>query len=483
MTAETTGIEPVYTFIDDEVLDKTVLWNQLCHLLEKEQEIGVGRMTSTFSRVVPLGITAEGEFIIGVPNEFNYSVINNMHLKDMNKLVNSLSGYDGLTCKIVLDPTLAPAPESATADIATDTTGEARVTATEDELTRFDPKFTFDSFVVGESNELAYSASLAVAESPGMKYNPLFIWGGPGLGKTHLLQAIGSYIEQCYPNKRILYTTSEELVDKFINAVTEKTVDINWLRHEYRGTDVLIIDDIQFLIGKTATIDFFFHTFNSLKQQHKQIVIASDRSPDQLDLEERLTSRFKSGILADIQAPSYEVRLAILQQYTKTLGIEFSDEALSYIAERSSGNIREMEGVGTRVCALAELQPEKLEMPGIVDLAFAEYATTGMFADPSTKPISVDTIIKETCNYYTLTKGDLFGKSRKSDIIHARHVAMYLCQTLTDTSYPAIGRAFGNKDHTTVMHAVGKIKKKMSEDRDLYSQIERLTTQINKRTV
>jgi len=481
MAIETVGVDPAYNFIDDEVLDKTILWNELCHLLESE--IGAGRMTSTFSRAVPLGITDEGEFLIGVPNEFNYSVIHNMHLADMSKLVNTISGYDGLTCKIVLDPNLAPVVESAPVDTPGTSAQESPgAKTTEDEPARFDPKFTFDSFVVGESNELAYSASLAVAEAPGIKYNPLFIWGGPGLGKTHLLQAIGSYIEQCYPNKRILYTTSEELVDKFINAVTEKTVDINWLRHEYRGTDVLIIDDIQFLIGKAATIDFFFHTFNSLKQHHKQIVIASDRSPDQLDLEERLTSRFKQGILADIQVPSYEVRRAILQQYTNTLNIEFSDEALSYIAERSSGNIREMEGVGTRVCALAELQPDKLEMPGVVDLVFAEYATKGLFPDPSSKP-SVDTIIKETCAYYTLTKSDLFGKSRKSNIVHARHVAMFLCQDLTDSSYPVIGRAFGNKDHTTVMHAVDKIRKRMSEDRDLYSQIERLTAHINKRTV
>jgi chromosomal replication initiator protein len=478
MASESVAVaETAYNFIDDEVLDKTVIWEQLCALLE--DEIGAGRMSSTFSRVVPLGITDEGEFIIGVPNEFNYSVISNMHLSEMSDLVNTISGYDGLTCKIVLDPTLAgPTERELVEEEVARERESSTASAPNVPATQFDPKFTFDSFVMGESNDLAYSASLAVAEAPGLKYNPLFIWGGPGLGKTHLLQAIGAYIEEYFPNKKIIYTTTEELMDKFINAVTEKTVDINWLRNEYRGTDVLIIDDIQALIGKTATIDFFFNTFNSLKQQHKQIVIASDRSPDELDLDERLTSRFKSGMLADIQSPSYEVRLSILQQYTKSFKIEFSPEALAYIAERSSGNIREMEGVGTRVSALAELREVSQ-----VDLDFVEYATVGMFPDPANKPISIDAIIKETGNYYTLSKSDLVGKSRKSDIIHARHVAMFLCQDLTDASYPAIGRAFDGKDHTTVMHAVAKIRKRLSEDRDLYSQIQRLTTQINKRAI
>ncbi|MCL2491339.1 MAG: chromosomal replication initiator protein DnaA [Coriobacteriia bacterium] len=473
---------PTYTFIDDGVIDKDILWHDLCELLEEElQEEGIStaRMSSTFSSAVPLGITDEGQFIIGVPNAFNHSVITNMHLSDMNKLINRVSEYDGLTCTVVLDPDLVPtiALEPAPAPTVVEIVGEEKK---HDSTTsnKFEPKFTFDSFIVGESNELAYSASLAVAESPGLKYNPLFIWGGPGLGKTHLLQAIGSYVEQCYPNKKITYTTMEEVMNKYIDAVTVKTVDINWLRTEYRTTDVLIIDDIQILVGKKETADFFFHTFNSLKQQRKQIVIASDRSPDQLDLEERMTSRFKSGMLADIQLPSYEVRLAILKQYIKTLNIEFLPEALEYIAERSSGNIREMEGVGTRVSALAELRHKDT-----VDLEFVEHATAGLFLDPANRPVSVETIIGESAKYYNLQKSDLVGVNRKQDIVHARHVAMYLCQEMTDSSYPAIGRAFGGKDHTSVLHAVNKIRKKMSEERDLFNQIQMLTNQIKKRVI
>jgi len=470
--------ETTYTFIDDAVLDKTILWEELCKLLE--EQIGSARMTSTFSRVIPLGITDEGEFIIGVPNAFNHSVITTMHLADMNELVNTVSGYE-LSCSVILDPNLAviadqdlPSESEAAAIIA----DEGLPEAAETNERGYNPKFTFDSFIVGESNDLAYSASLAVAESPGLKYNPLFIWGGPGLGKTHLLQAIASYVAQCYPNKKIIYTTLEELMNKYIEAVTTGKVDINWLRNEYRSTDVLIIDDIQFLKGKKETTDFFFHTFNTLKQQHKQIVIASDRSPDQLDLEERLTSRFKSGMLADIQLPSYEVRMAILQQYIKSLKVEFEPDAIAYIAEKSSGNIREMEGVGNRVCAYAELRRIHT-----VDLEFVQHATQGLFPDQAKKPVSVETIISETCKYYGLQKSDLLGPNRKQDITHARHVAMYLSQEMTDSSYPAIGRAFGGKDHTTVMHAVNKIRKKMSEDRELFNQIRMLTSQISKRAI
>ncbi|MCL2818160.1 MAG: chromosomal replication initiator protein DnaA [Actinomycetia bacterium] len=478
MSESAVAVLPAYNFVDDEVINKNTLWDDLCERLE--QDLGAARMASTFSRAVPLGITDEGEFIIGVPNAFNHKLITTMHLADMNALVNEVSGYDELTCTVVLDPDLAPVaePETSLDDLELESFGTGHTAIKRGSDTPFDPKFTFDSFIVGESNDLAYSASLAVAESPGLKYNPLFIWGGPGLGKTHLLQAIGSYIEQCYPNKKITYTTLEELLNKYIDAVTVKTVDINWLRNEYRTTDVLIIDDIQSLIGKEATSDFFFHTFNSLKLQRKQIVIASDRSPDELDLEERLTSRFKSGMQADIQLPSYEVRHAILRQYIKTLNIEFDPEAISYIAERSSGNIREMEGVGTRVSALAELRGKD-----VVDLEFVEDATSGLFPDPANKPVSVDTIIGETAKYYHLQKGDLIGANRKQDIVHARHVAMYLSQEMTDSSLPAIGKAFGGKDHTSVLHAVNKIRKKMSEERELFSQIQMLTNQINKRVI
>jgi len=474
-----------YEYIDDAVLDKTMLWDELCKHLEKQ--IGTGRMTSTFSRVIPLGITDEGEFVLGVPNSFNHSVITRMHLDDINTLINDISGYD-LRCTVIHDPHLASLTQATlpTAEEAETIIADIDTVQAKSDDNPFNPKFTFDSFVVGESNDLAYSASLAVAESPGMKYNPLFLWGGPGLGKTHLLQAIGSYIRQYYPNKKILYTTTEELVTSYINKVAAGKInkptagkdDINWLRSEYRNTDVLIIDDIQFLEGKKSTTDFFFHTFNHLHQQHKQIIIAADRSPDQLELEERLTSRFKSGMLADIQLPSYEVRLAILQQYIKTLKIEFTPDSIAYIAEKSSGNIREMEGVGTRVCALAELRRIKC-----VDLEFVKHATTGLFPDQSKKPVSVETIIMESCKYYHLQKADLIGSSRKQDVTHARHVAMYLCHEMTDSSYPKIGQAFNGKDHTTVLHAVNKITKRMGEDRDLFNQITMLTDQIGKRAI
>jgi chromosomal replication initiator protein len=464
-----------YHFIDDEVVNKTILWEEMCKRLE--HQIGIARMTSTFSRAIPLGITDEGEFIIGVPNAFNHSVITTMHLEDMNALTRDISGYE-LTCTAILDPNLATLTERKTPLELMDppVMVETKPAKKPSDTNMFDPKYTFDSFISGESNDLAYSASLSVAEAPGLKYNPLFIWGGPGLGKTHLLQAIGSYISQCYPNKKIIYTPLETLLNKFLESLRNE--DMSSLRNNYRTTDVLIIDDIQFLQGKKAMTDFVFHTFNSLEQQHKQIIFAADRSPDQLDLEERVTSRFKAGMLADIQLPTYETRMAILQQYIKSLKIEFTPESIAYIAEKSSGNIREMEGVGTRVGAYAELRHIQT-----VDLAFVKSATVGLFPEPNKKPISVETIIKETCGYYHLQKSDLLGTNRKQDITHARHVAMYLCQEMTDSSYPAIGKAFGGKDHTTVLHAVNKIKKRMGADREMFNQIRILTDQINKRSI
>lgn len=473
-----------YQFIEESVLemDKETIWKELLHKLEAE--VPNGRIASTFSRAIPLGVTDNGEFIIGVHNKFNQDVINKFHVDAMSRILKEIVGIE-MRCITIFDENLKPeyqpedTPVSQKQDISPLLTSipQNDTTSTVDQPP-YNPKYTFDSFIVGDTNNFAYSAALAVAEQPGLKYNPLFIWGGPGLGKTHLLQAIGNYIKVTYPHKKVTYVTTEELVTQFINAVTTKSVDIDYLRNTYRSTDVLVVDDIQFMEGKSSTIDFFFHTFNHLQSLHKQIVIAADRSPNDLKMDERLTSRFSQGLLVDIQPPTYEVRLAILKQYTKSLDVLFSEESLSYIAEKSSGSIREMEGAGTRVVAFAGLRNRVS-----VDLEFVKAATIGSFNEQHLRPLSISTIQSEVCKYYSIQKPDLIGSKRKQDLVYPRHIAMYLCSELTDSSYTKIGQAFGKRDHATVIHAVAKIKKMMSKEKSVFSQIQELSDTIKRKNV
>ncbi len=338
----------------------------------------------------------------------------------------------------------------------------------------FDEKYTFDSFIVGESNEFARNAALAVAEQPGLKYNPLFLWGGPGLGKTHLLQAIGHYVAENYPHKKVSYVTSEQFTNDFVESINAKTQ--NSFRQKYRTVDVLLIDDIQFLEKKQGTQDQFFHTFNELRQRGKAIVLASDRPPRDIDMDERYQSRFASGLQADIQPPNYETRLAILKQFVEVHQIPFDDDALAYVAERSSPNIREMEGAIIRIMAYRELSKK-----AVVDVTMAEQVTRDLFPDHSHRPIPVTTIQREACRFYSLSHADLVGSKRSQAIVYPRQIAMYLSRELTDLSLPKIGQEFGGRDHTTVMHATAKIQKLMREQRDVYNQIQQLTNAIRQK--
>lgn len=468
----------MYSFIeDDEYINKQTIWDQVCGALEKE--IGGPRMTSVFSRVVPLGITQDGEFVVGVHNKFNHDVIQRFHADTIDVLLHDITGLD-MRLRVETDSDLAESVLTNSAPLEIEQHGyDEPITPAEDAKISFDQKYTFESFVVGDTNNFAYSAALAVAEQPGLKYNPLFIWGGPGLGKTHLLQAIGSYITNSFPYKKVTYITTEELVNQFTSSLTTKDKNVtDYLRTYYRGADVLILDDIQFLENKQSTIDFFFHTFNDLKGRGKQIIIASDRSPGELKMNERYTSRFKSGLIVDIQPPTYEVRLAILKKYTSRLKIEFDYDAISYIAERSSGNIREMEGAITRSTAFAELSNKDR-----VDIKLIEIVTADYFLDQTKRPISIATIQKEVCRYYGISHTDLIGSKRKQDLVYPRHIAMYLCQELTDSSFPKIGDEFGGKDHTTVMHAAAKIKKKMSSENETYKQIQHLTNVLHNKPI
>ena len=343
--------------------------------------------------------------------------------------------------------------------------------------TGLDTRHTFDTFVAGDSNRLAYACALAVAETPVFKYNPLFIYGGSGLGKTHLLKAIGHYISTYYPHQRVRYIDAQHMVDEFTDAIRSKGMDA--FRRRYRENDVLLVDDVQALISKRETQEEFFRTFKVLHDGHKQIVLTSDRPPYELEtLHERLISRFNNGMIADINPPELETRVAILKKRVEAEGgIPVPADVLNLIAERASGNVRELEGALIRVKAYALLTSDKT-----ITVDLARDVLKGMFPESVARPISIQTIQNEVCRFYNLSMVDLVSNKRSQNIVFPRQVAMYLARELTDMSLPRIGAEFGGKDHTTVIHATAKITKLLGEQREVLNQVQSLTTSIRQRS-
>jgi chromosomal replication initiator protein len=336
---------------------------------------------------------------------------------------------------------------------------------------RLNPKYTFETFVIGSSNRFAHAAAVAVAESPAKAYNPLFIYGDSGLGKTHLLHAIGQYATQLGNARFVRYVSTEEFTNDFINSLRDDKTSA--FQRRYRDVDILMIDDIQFLERAERTQEEFFHTFNTLHNANKQIVISSDRSPKQLStLEDRLRTRFEWGLLADIQPPDLETRIAILQKKAAQERLYAPADVQEFIASRISNSIRELEGALIRVTAFANLTRAP------VDLALAEEVLRDFIPDGSGPEITADQIMASTADYFGVSLEDLRGHSRSRVLVNARQVAMYLCRELTDLSLPRIGQAFGGRDHTTVMHADRKIRLQMAERRSLYNQIAELTNRI-----
>ena len=330
---------------------------------------------------------------------------------------------------------------------------------------RLNPKYTFESFVQGESNRFAYAAAFAVAEVPAKAYNPLFIYGNSGLGKTHLLHAIGNYVQQYWPAKRVRYVSSEVFTNDFINAIQTNTSF--QFQAKYRQVDVLLIDDIQFLQGKKETQESFFATFNALHESGKQVVITSDVSPKLLNsFDERMRSRFEWGLMTDIQAPELETRIAILRKKAESDKIRISDEILDFMAARISSNIRELEGALIRVTAYAALNRTQIDM-NLVQAVLKDMVP--MSEDGNS--IAPMEIVKAVSDYFKLTQEEIFGKSRSQAIVVARQIAMYLCREKTSMSLPKIGALFGGRDHTTVMYAIKKVGDLMSERRYIYNQV------------
>ena len=340
---------------------------------------------------------------------------------------------------------------------------------------RLNPKYMFETFVIGSSNRFAHAASVAVAESPAKAYNPLFIYGHSGLGKTHLLHAIGHYATTLGNARSVRYVSTEEFTNDFINSLRDDKTSA--FQRRYRDVDILLIDDIQFLENRERTQEEFFHTFNTLHNANKQIVITSDRSPRQLaTLEDRMRTRFEWGLLADIQPPDLETRIAILQKKAAQERMYAPPDVLEFIASRVSNSIRELEGALIRVTAFASLTRSNVE------LSLAEEVLRDFMPDGAGPEINADQIMASTADYFGVSLEDLRGQSRSRVLVNARQVAMYLCRELTELSLPRIGQAFGGRDHTTVMHADRKIRQQMAERRSLYNQIAELTNRIKQNT-
>ena len=339
------------------------------------------------------------------------------------------------------------------------------------EVSQLNSRYIFETFVIGASNRFAHAAAVAVAEAPAKAYNPLFIYGESGLGKTHLLHAIGAYAKELYGGVRVRYVSSEEFTNDFINSIRDDKATA--FQRRYRDLDILLVDDIQFLENKERTQEEFFHTFNTLYNANKQIVISSDRPPKQLTtLEDRLRSRFEWGLITDIQPPELETRIAILRKKAAQDKLNAPDDVLEYIASKISTNIRELEGALIRVTAFASLNRQS------VDLSLAEIVLKDLIPNENNPEITGATIMAQTAAYFSLTIDDLCGTSRSRVLVNARQIAMYLCRELTELSLPKIGQTFGGRDHTTVMHADRKIRQLMAERRSIYNQVNELTTRI-----
>ncbi len=453
-------------------IDIEAIWTDVLEIVR--EELNEPSFKTWFEHTKAVKLTDTGVFVVGVQNDFARAWLEDRYTQRLSAALTQVVGED-LTVQIVVDgelvqtETLEIAPEAPEKVAAP----QERAT-TADERGEFDPKYTFDSFVVGDSNAFARTAALSVAEQPGLKYNPLFIWGGPGLGKTHLLQAIGLYVTHNFPHKRVIYVTSEQFTNDYIDSLGPKTTDR--FRQKYRSVDVLLIDDIQFLEKKEGIQEQFFHTFNELQRHGKAVVLASDRPPKDINMEERYRSRFAAGLQADIQPPNYETRLAILRQFVESEHLPIEPDVLSYVADITTPNIREMEGAMTRIGAWLHLSKRS-----VVDLEMAKEVLLTVFPEHSTRPISISSIQREACRFFGISHAELVGSKRSQSIVYPRQIAMYLSRELTDLSLPKIGDEFGGRDHTTVMHATAKIQKLMSEQRDVYNQVQQLTNAVKQK--
>lgn len=462
------------------------IWQETLDVLKGK--LNTPTFKTWFENTEPL-LLEDGTLTVSAPNIFAKEWLESRYGPLLAEALFQVLGSEMRVLFTVDDPVLAPSdPYGGAADGQAGDGPASDGLVTESELGAhprllgsgprefaLNPKYSFDSFVTGSSNRFAHAAALAVAEKPSEAYNPLFIYGGVGLGKTHLLQAIAHYAFQHHPSHRVKYVSSEKFTNDFINSIRDKEKIVGFQKR-YRNNDILLVDDIQFLEGKEATQEEFFHTFNTLHEVNKQIVISSDRPPKDIGtLEDRLRSRFEWGLITDIQAPDLETRIAILRKKALGENLTVPDPVLEFIASRIQSNIRELEGGLIRVVAFSSLtcNPMSLEL--------AEDVLRDIFPDRETRPISIQTIQAEVCRYFSVSRVDLIGSKRSQSIVYPRQVAMYLSRELTDLSLPKIAEEFGGRDHTTVMYAKSKIDAMIHRQRDSYNQIQELTNRIKQR--
>ena len=450
------------------------LWEQALNIIKGE--ISEISFNTWIKSCTPISIS-DNILKLSVPNEFTKGILDTRY-KDL--LIQALKIVTSRKFKIefYLESDLEEEKENEekqkeekkenTNDV------DGSIVVSDEMSATLNPKYTFQSFVIGNSNRFAHAASLAVAESPAKAYNPLFIYGGVGLGKTHLMHAIGHYILQENPKAKVVYVSSEKFTNELINAIKDDKNEE--FRNKYRKVDVLLIDDIQFIAGKERTQEEFFHTFNALHEENKQIILSSDRPPKEIPtLEDRLRSRFEWGLIADIQPPDFETRMAILKKKADVEGLNVPNEVMVYIATKIKSNIRELEGALIRIIAYSSLTNRDVS----VDLA--SEALKDIISNKESATVTVKTIQESVANYYNLRIEDLKSQRRTRNIAYPRQIAMYLSRKLTDMSLPKIGEEFGGRDHTTVIHAYEKISENLKTDEGLQSMINDITKKLTQK--
>ena len=436
-------------------------WTEILELVREEHELSEVSFKTWLKPLVVHKVENHVVTILVPSKEMGLAYVSKKYTLPLKVAIAEVTGED---CEIefILPEDIKRTEKSETAITAFSAAG-------------LNPKYTFNTFVVGSNNQFAHAASLAVAESPGEIYNPLFLYGGVGLGKTHLMHSIAHFIIEHNPNAKILYVTSEEFTNEVIEAIRNSNNSaLTKFRDKYRNIDVLLIDDVQFIIGKESTQEEFFHTFNSLHSAGKQIILSSDRPPKDMDiLEERIRSRFEWGLMADIQSPDYETRMAILRKKQEMEGYDVGNDVIEYIAQNVKSNIRELEGSMNKVIALANL--EKRE----INLALAEQALADIISPNEKKVITPDYIINVVAEHFSITPEDIKGTKRSSKIAYPRQICMYLCNEMTSVNLEGIGQIMGGKDHSTIIYGCKKIESEIAKSETARNTIELLKKKIN----
>lgn len=449
-------------------------WNDILKYLKEEYEISDVSFDTWLLPLEVYALEQPGNIVkIIVPDANFLGYIKKKYSVMLKVSIEEVTGIKCDTVQFLVEEDIVPEPASANQLIQNNTNTVSPATLQNANL---NPKYTFDTFVVGANNNLAHAASLAVAESPGEIYNPLFIYGGVGLGKTHLMHSIANFILKNNPKAKILYVTSEKFTNELIDAIRNKNnISTTEFREKYRNNDVLLIDDIQFIIGKESTQEEFFHTFNALHEAKKQIIISSDKPPKEIEtLEERLRSRFEWGLTVDIQSPDYETRMAILRKKEEMEGYNIDNEVIKYIATNIKSNIRELEGALTKIVALS-----KLEKKREIDIELAEKALKDIIAPGDKQEVTPEFIIQIVADHFNLTPLDIMSAKRSKEIVYPRQIVMYLCRTMTETGLQNIGKALGGRDHTTILHGIKTISADLEKNPSLQNTIDILKKKIS----